>query len=470
MFAEQWTWQFDDNDVYHSVVDLQDSLDIVSERMIILQDSLDAIFDSLAIVQDSLNAVFDSLEVAQDSLDAIYDSLNVVNENVSNLGDAAGSSITGMAVTATLYVSPDGDDSDGSSWSNAYTTIQGALAVASTDVNECTLILIAPHATYYDINVTGDPTYAGNYILQGTERSWTSIKNLHAGATSIIKFTGKVSLRGLAFHLAAADNGVIFTGKGAHIYDCGFNATSSTGASTALWLDGATTIRGAYLENIDIFGDVTNTTGLLVDNAADCDFRHITIHSCLVGLQQVNASSDGNQYCELDIGDCETGIDIVGGDGAHFNDVVFHNNNTANITDAEYNHVYTNLKGDFAIGVEPIDFTGVNLPTGNSDNLYGAAVEVRAAGTSTRVFRITGLSMEADASEKFMIRLEFTGSGRYFDTFIFEAVASGINKKSFTFPTGSDYLFNINTSISASIKSESVGIDNSLIWLIVQEI
>jgi len=41
----------------------------------------------------------------------------------------------GRAVTATLYVSPNGNGTDGSSWTRAYTTIQAALDAASTDIN-----------------------------------------------------------------------------------------------------------------------------------------------------------------------------------------------------------------------------------------------------------------------------------------------------------------------------------------------
>jgi len=104
----------------------------------------------------------------------------------------------GRAVTDTLYVSPNGDNSDGSSWAKAFTTIQGALAVASTDADDCTAILVSPHATYYDIDTTGDPTYTGNYEIVGTHRIWAAIRNEHNNATSIFKFTGKVSLVNLA--------------------------------------------------------------------------------------------------------------------------------------------------------------------------------------------------------------------------------------------------------------------------------
>ena len=89
---------------------------------------------------------------------------------IDKIAAASGNFISGRAVTATLYVSPNGNDLDGSSWDNAYTTIQAALDAASTDADDLTQIMIAPHSTYYDIATTGDPTWTGNYELVGSHR------------------------------------------------------------------------------------------------------------------------------------------------------------------------------------------------------------------------------------------------------------------------------------------------------------
>jgi len=55
-----------------------------------------------------------------------------------------GAAVIGRASTATLYVSPNGSNADGKTWSSAYNTIQAALDAASTDADDCTLILIRP--------------------------------------------------------------------------------------------------------------------------------------------------------------------------------------------------------------------------------------------------------------------------------------------------------------------------------------
>lgn len=48
-----------------------------------------------------------------------------------------------LAYTAFLYVSPNGDNSDGSSWAKAYNLIESAITAASADLNDYTLILVA---------------------------------------------------------------------------------------------------------------------------------------------------------------------------------------------------------------------------------------------------------------------------------------------------------------------------------------
>ena len=128
-----------------------------------------------------------------------------------------GSGIAGLAVTDTLYVSPNGNNTTGKTWTTAYNTIQGALSAASTDGNDLTEIVISSHATYYDINTTGDPTYSGNYALVGSGRTFAKIVNNHASATSILNFTGKVILKDLNFNLNTSTNGITLGHGGSEI-------------------------------------------------------------------------------------------------------------------------------------------------------------------------------------------------------------------------------------------------------------
>ena len=131
---------------------------------------------------------------AVDGLTGTPDSLSYITQAIQEISGAA---VIGRAVTAVLCVSPNGSGTDGASWTTAYQTIQAALNAASTDANECTLILVGINTgptNFYDIDTTGDPTWTGNYIIMGTHRTWAKIKNNHTSATSVMKFTGYTSL------------------------------------------------------------------------------------------------------------------------------------------------------------------------------------------------------------------------------------------------------------------------------------
>ena len=387
--------------------------------------------------------------------------------------NSLGNAISGRAVTDTLFLSPDGDDSDGSTWEKAFTTIPLVMAAASTDVNDCTLIMVAPNPAGYDVDTTGDPTYTGNYEFKGSHRQWASIVNTHASATSIAKFTGRISIEDLAFPLGSGSgNGLIITSSAPRIRHCGFDGTSLTGAATAIHFDGATTLTNCVIEDVIIRGHVTHLTGILIDNCVHTHINDVHIETCLIGAQIVHASSTENVINEAIINDCATGIDIPAGtgQGQHFTHLHF-DGNTANITDAVGGHDYGEIFGELPMSTEPDDFTGVAVNTGDgADTWTVVAVEVRAAATATCPFRITGLNLEAGTSEKYRIRLSADGGTTWFDDLQFEGVASGINTRSFTFPGGTSFIFNAGTQIVATSKSESAGVDNLNIWLKIQEI
>ena len=372
------------------------------------------------------------------------------------------------AVTATLYVSANGNDRDGSSWENAYTTIQAALDAASTDGDDCTLILISPHATNYDINTTGDPTWTGNYILKGAHRNWAKIKNTHASATSIFKFTGKTSIIDLNINLGTGVNGVIFTNGGFRIDDCMFVGEDLTGAATAIHIDGATTIKHGKIRRCDIQGEVTKAhmTGILLDNSFCTDIQNTRIGFCLNGLQQVGANSSYNRYKDSEFCTCAIGANIDAGGTMSYENVVFYNN-TLNVDDEVGSHTFKIIKGSFPITTEPDNFTGVAVNTGDGADTWTAApVEVRAAATSTKPFKIIGISFDAVTNEKYRVRLSADNGSTWFDDFQIEDARN----TTLAFSTETNFIFNVGTQITAESKSESAGVDDLNVWLKIQEI
>ena len=380
--------------------------------------------------------------------------------------DAASMSTSGHTCTAVLRVSPDGTGSDGKTWATAYTTIQAALTAASTDANDCTLIQIAPHATFYDINTTGDPTWTGNYILQGTHRLWASVKNTHGSATAIMKFTGKVELWDLTIAQTDAVDGVIFTKSGFRLNHCEFDSTACTGAQNSIWIDGTGgTILGGIVHDIHIHGHVTHTTGVYLNNVAESYFEDIHIDVVLKGIQIIHADSDNNNFHRLVIGDSALGLDLDAGNEQHFTDVTFHHN-TRNVDDEVGDHAWVNIQGAFLSTITPDDFTGVAVATAaGADTWTAAPVQIRAAGDNP--FRVLGLNVEADDTEKFRVRL--TDGTTYFRDTELEGAANAVKRESSNKPSGTEFIFNKGVAISAESKSES-GSNTATVWLEIQEI
>lgn len=376
-------------------------------------------------------------------------------------GDA-GSSVVGKAVTATLRVSPNGDDSDGLSWSTAYNAIETALDAASTDENDCTLILVGPHAANYDIDTTGDPTWAANVILKGTYRNWTTIKNTHVSATSIMKLTGKSAVEDLNFNLGTGGNGLIMTRGGCRIHRAQFVGVNLTGVATALWLDGAS-VRHAKAIDIDFLGNATYMTALKVDQFGHSNFEQLRIHYCLVGIQVLGANSDDNQFLDVDIGECALALDLDAGNEQHFTNLTLHLN-TTDVDDEVGDHIWTNIFGSFLIKIEPDNLVGVTVNTGAA-NTYGSDTEIRAVATSTCPFRIVGIHLEPSTSEWYQVRFSADSGSTFYDIVQFDAT----KREGVAAPSGTEFIFNKGTRISASARDVSGG-DNVKVWIEIQEI
>ena len=372
----------------------------------------------------------------------------------------------GRAVTETLFVSPNGDDSDGLTWAKAFNTIQGALAVASTDADACTTILISPHATNYDIDTTGDPTYTGNYEIKGSHRNWAKIKNTHGSATSIMKFTGKVSIEDVTFDCGTgSSNGVIITGsgsKGSRVRHTYFECENVTGAHTALEISGGTEY--IRLEDVMVHGVVTNTKGLLLDNVKLSDCICVQFHDCLTGIQFTNAASDENRFKDIMFHESALGLDIDAGNLQIFDHVGFHDC-TTNVDDEVGDHSWSDIHGAFPIDIEPDNTDGVNVACAAGADTWGTDTEVRAAVTSTKPFRIVGTHCEPDANRIFQVRFSADSGLTFFD----QLQMSDSRRESVAAPSGTEFIFNAGTRISASVRDET-GEGNVNIWLEIQEI
>ena len=395
------------------------------------------------------------------------DSLSIFQPTplMNDILNGTGMATAGRAVTATLFVSPDGNDADGLTWDTAYTTIQGALDAASTDANDCTLILIAPTATFYDIATTGDPTWSCNVHIQGTHRIWAAIRNEHASATSVFKFTGKASIQDLAIFTAGSVNGVIFTGSGWRVRNCGFNSTGTSGATTSVHLDGSGALtRGGIMEDVEFLGNVSYTTAIHIEQSTINHFHHVNIRSSLVGVKITDSDSDGNQFDDVMIMTSALGLDIDAGNMQMFNNVDFHGN-TRNVDDEVGDHEWTNPMGEFDIYITPADFTGTVVAAGVGNNTYCADAELIAANAIDNPFRIVGIHAQPTDSEWHAIRLTASAGTPWFDEIMFD----GNKREGSAAPSGTEHIFNTDTRISCGVKSVT-GSNNVAIWLEIQVI
>jgi len=391
---------------------------------------------------------------------------------LTDMNNFIGTSVSGRAVTHTLRVSPNGNGADGLSWKTAFQNIEDALDAAPTANGTCTLILIAPHTSYYDINRTGDPTWTGSYILKGTHRTWAKVMNTHGTADSIMKFTGRISINDLIFNLGTGNtNGVIATFGPLRVKHCQFIGRNLTGAATAIDHIGAAQIKHSILDDIHMIGHVDFMTGLKMTKVSRALVKNVQIHECLKGIHIIDALSTSNSFNNVDIGDCHNGgstgmaFDIDAGSEQHFNDILLHHNDT-NFSDLVHDHIFNNLKGQFPITIEPIagvNYAGVTIAAG--EDTWGADVELRAALTSTKPFRIVGYRFEPSEEKKFMIRFSADSGVSWFDMSMIEVKKNKAQGSS----SGTEFIFNAGTRISASAGCEDAG-KSIQIWLEIQEI
>jgi len=396
--------------------------------------------------------------------DSVAYRLHAIQEN-------AGAAASGRAVTDTLYVSPNGTNTDGKSWTTAYTTIQGALDAASTDANELTLILIGINtgSDYYDIATASDPTWTGNYILKGSHRTWVKIKN--DTGDSILKFTGYVSLIDLNFNLGTDNNGVIITKGAFRVSHCQFVGEDLDGAitRTALHIDGASLLKHGQVSDTHFLGDgTTRLTAIKLDHVARSEFSHVEIHECKTGIQITETDSDSNYFYNVDIGDSATGLDLDAGNEQHFESISFHHN-TANVDDAtvgQSDHHYNNISGEFKIAAYPEDVDGTPVAGHANADEFGTDTELRAAVTATKPFKIVGYAFKLAVTQEHLIGFSTDSGSTYFNQMIV-----GSTKGQATAATAdTDFIFNPGTRISARVMAESDGGDIVYIWLKIQEI
>ena len=377
--------------------------------------------------------------------------LKIIERQEDMLGIAG----LGRANTATLRVSPDGDGSDGLSWRTAYQTPPDAFDACSADVNDLTLVLVAPGT--YDFNLTGEPTWTQNIVVQGSHRDFVIFTNTHASASCVLRLEGLSAVQDVTITHIAADNGLLLWANGARANRLRFISTALTGAGVSLWFNGD----DSKATDIDIQGNAAWTIGINVLGSRT-HYEHSHIDDCATGIWIHNVGADSNLFDSVFIHGCALGIDIDSGNEQHFKDILFLEN-TRDVDDEVGDSHWVGIHGRFDVEISPDNFTGVTVNTGAA-NTYGADTEILSAASRDNPFRIVAVHVEPSTSEWYKLRLSDDSGTSFFDEIQFD----GTKREGAAAPSGTEHIFNAGTRISGSVKDVSGG-DNVKVWIEIQE-
>ena len=401
----------------------------------------------------------------------------MLNETVDiKIINMLSSLLKSSSFTDTLFVSLAGDNSNGSSWTKAYTSLTTALDWIATNqaTGESHLIMIGVGT--FDIDITGNPEYRGLSIgLIGTGRNSTFIINDHATATTILMFDGcELIISNLTFHTGnnnitglrlVEDVGGL--GHGTIIDNVEFHAYIPTGAHSLLYLE--SDVEGLRMTNCWFFGHSAHTTAIYTDDATYNYYQNIHIYGCLMGIHLSDADDRYNHFKDIYFQLCITCIQIdVVGDGNIFENIYFIGTLTTNIDDSTGQTYWINLfkNQESAEATEiylPDNLTGVTITAGIGANIWSAAdADVIAAVSATTPYRLLGFSYECAATEKYAIRFYAAGTD-YIGRVLLEGTANICKNYYFERPIWIQQ----GEALQASAKSETGG-NNILVWAIIE--
>lgn len=372
--------------------------------------------------------------------------------------------------TAILFVSQNGDDTYGSSWSTAFCELEDALDEASTDANNYTLILVAPGI--YDFN-RSSPIWNCNVKIVGIAlKSDVRIINTHSSTEFVAKFTRDIHMKTLHIYSGTQGNGIIVDQGSAYFENIMILSTGATQVSTVLTLNRTKYI---YTDDVVLDGVSNLSTSLKLVNTNKSRMIGLRIYNSIVGINISDSICNLNFFENINLKYCGTAVYIY--ENAYHNS--FHQisffGNIVNINDngnfsvwefesLEFDNRYTQMFPENAS-------TSANIISSSAtENMYGDWEDIITNDSISKPYAISSFFLtNASADGVFMIQLSYI---RPHDLIRITFTVAMIYVETGVFSTGvgvtgqiSSGLIPANTSVQVRLERSLSGIGNMQIWL-----
>lgn len=364
-----------------------------------------------------------------------------------------------------IYVHQDGDNkTGGATWDDAYTDLPSAIARAQGTPFWTTLILVG--AGEWDVCNPIAQLIDRNVILIGVGRDLTTFINTHPLADSVFRTTW--TFKGYRFTIRLEDtcDGIVVGQDWGHLEINSdirlenvlftVNVTNN-GAPEGLRLEQSTL---GEFNNLHFEGFCHGAMiAINISESYDNDFSDIRIHHCKMGIMFNLNSSDYNNFDCVDIYNASIGLNIDAGNHQHFHYIEFERVGTP-IDDEVGDSHWFNIFSDNLIGsIQPENLVGVDVDTSVAADTYGTDVLVCDALGSDTPYYLVAILFEADAGERYGLRL-WEGTGYFYQTVLEAKFVGQIDRWTIEIPS----IFNAHSRIYCSIKSET-GNDDMDVWL-----
>ena len=341
-----------------------------------------------------------------------------------------------------LFVSKNGDNSDGLTWDTSFLTLVDAVAAAASDrVTRITVgkgIFICPTHDGFIINkpvhIIGSGV--GQTIFRNTSTWDISQFIMHIHVTSQIEQCGfervGKTVGGIMIYGADANKSII--------EKCLFEFDGNDNHNNIIRVE--STHRN-IIRDIKMVGANPNSIGINMSGGSYNTFSNISITNCLVGIR-IAAGVEKTTVMDINFTKCGTNIDDLSpSTGLH------------------------GISSEFLNSIYPEDLTGITLPNSGEIAVYGANTPIIPADLLDTPFRILAYTAAPDDDKTFIIRLSRDGGVSHFMHMLERR--DGLNGELSRILVLNDTIFPRGTEISGSIMSE-VTDESCEIWLYYQRI